>query len=192
MNSWTHFLCVFCFCFFFLFWWIDGILYWLKWNMQTTLKNILWDKLSRVPGKQSPLELGNNDSQLKGVAQRLKKKKKKLPASAGDEADIGSIPGSGRSPGGRNSNLLQDSCLENSMDRAARRATVHGVVKSQTRLSDWACMHAFMITTISHGRFVIILFYREENENLDWISRQNISRSGHTSVSWEPLSAWLC
>ena len=93
--------------------------------MQTTLKNILGDKLSRVPGKQSPLELDNNDSQLKRVAQRFKKKN--LPASAGDEADIGSIPGSGRFPGGRNANPLQDSCLENSIDRAARRATVHGL-----------------------------------------------------------------
>ena len=38
----------------------------------------------------------------------------------------------------RNGNPLQHSCLENSMDRGARRATVHGVTKSQTRLSDWA------------------------------------------------------
>ena len=41
------------------------------------------------------------------------------PASAGDAGDMGSIPGSGRSPGGGNGNLLQYSCLENSMDRGA-------------------------------------------------------------------------
>ena len=48
------------------------------------------------------------------------------PANAGDIRDVGSIPGSGRSPGGRNSNLLQYSRLENPMDRGAWRATVHG------------------------------------------------------------------
>ena len=41
---------------------------------------------------------------------------KNLPANAGDAIDMGSIPGSGRSPGGANGNPLQYSCLENSMD----------------------------------------------------------------------------
>ena len=50
--------------------------------------------------------------------------------------DTGSIPGSGRCPGGRNGNPLQYSCLENPMDRGAWRAAVHGVTKSRTRLSD--------------------------------------------------------
>ena len=58
---------------------------------------------------------------------------KNLPAKAGDK---GSIPGSGRSPGGRHGNPLQYSCLENPMDRGAWRATVHGVAKSWTRLND--------------------------------------------------------
>ena len=57
---------------------------------------------------------------------------KNPPANAGD---AGSIPGSGRAPGGGNGNLLQYSYLENSMDRGAWQATVHGVAKSQTRLS---------------------------------------------------------
>ena len=51
-------------------------------------------------------------------------------ANAGDARDSGSIFGSGRSPGGGNGNLLQHSCLENSMDKGARQATVHGVSKS--------------------------------------------------------------
>ena len=46
-----------------------------------------------------------------------------LPANAGD---AGSVPGSGRSPGGGNGNPFQDLCLENPMDREAWRATVHG------------------------------------------------------------------
>ena len=54
------------------------------------------------------------------------------PASAGDIRDVGSIPGSGRFPGGGNGNTLQYSCLENPMDRGAWWATVHGVAKSWT------------------------------------------------------------
>ena len=57
---------------------------------------------------------------------------KNPPANAGDEGQMGSIPGSGRSPGGEDSNLLQYSCLENPMDRGAWRATVHEVTKNQT------------------------------------------------------------
>ena len=59
---------------------------------------------------------------------------KDSPASVGDVRDTGSIPGLGRSPGGRHGNPLQYSCLENPMDRDAWRATVHGVKKSWTRL----------------------------------------------------------
>ena len=61
---------------------------------------------------------------------------KNLPANPGDIRDVGSIPGSGRSPGRGNGNPLQYSCLEASMDRGAWWATVHGVVKSQAQLSD--------------------------------------------------------
>ena len=57
---------------------------------------------------------------------------KSVPANAGD---VGSILGSGISPGERNGNPLQYSCLENSMKRGAWWATVQGVAKSQTRLS---------------------------------------------------------
>ena len=50
--------------------------------------------------------------------------------------DLGSIPGLGRCPGEGSGNPLQYSCLENSMDRGAWQATVHGVAKSQTTLND--------------------------------------------------------
>ena len=50
---------------------------------------------------------------------------------------LGSIPESGRSPGGANGNPLQYSCLEYPMDREAWKATGHGVAKSRTRLSDF-------------------------------------------------------
>ena len=55
--------------------------------------------------------------------------------SACKAGDVDSIPGLGRSPGGRHGNPLQDSCLENPMDRGAWKATAHGVAKSQTQLS---------------------------------------------------------
>ena len=58
-------------------------------------------------------------------------------ASAYNAGDPGSIPGSGRSPGEGNGNPLQYSCLENSMDGGAWLATVHGVTKSRTRLSNF-------------------------------------------------------
>ena len=51
------------------------------------------------------------------------------------DGDLGLIPGSGRSPGKGNGNPLQYSCLEHPMDRGAQEATVHGVAKSETRLS---------------------------------------------------------
>ena len=54
---------------------------------------------------------------------------KNPPGNAGDVKDIGSIPGLGRSPGEGNGNPFQNSCLENSMDRGAWKATVHGVPK---------------------------------------------------------------
>ena len=60
---------------------------------------------------------------------------KNPPASAEDAGDTGSIPESGRSPGGGNGNPLLYSCLENPMDRGAWGATAHWVAKSWPGLS---------------------------------------------------------
>ena len=65
---------------------------------------------------------------------------KNPPANARDAKDVGLIPGLGGSSGEGNGNPFQYSCVENSMDRGAWWATVHGVKKSQTRLSNWARM----------------------------------------------------
>ena len=62
-------------------------------------------------------------------------------ASVYNAGDPGSIPGSRRSPGEGNGNPLQYSCLENPMNGRAWLATVHGVAKSQTRLSDFTNAH---------------------------------------------------
>ena len=60
---------------------------------------------------------------------------KESACNAGDTGDVGSIPGSGRSPEEGNGNLLQYSCLENPMDRGAWWATVQRVAKSWKKLS---------------------------------------------------------
>ena len=67
---------------------------------------------------------------------------KNPPVNAGDSGDMGLTPESGRSLGGRNGNPLQYSCLGNSMDRRAWRASAHGV-------SPWGLMteHASSIST---------------------------------------------
>ena len=80
---------------------------------------------------------------------------KNTPANVGDRRDVGSIPGSGRSPGRihflvfifgeGNGNPLQYSCLENPMDRGAWWAVVHGVAEGRARLND------FTLTFHFHG-----------------------------------------
>ena len=66
---------------------------------------------------------------------------KSAPADAIETGDASLIPESGRSPGEESGNPLQYSCLENSLDRAAWWATVHGVAKSRTQLSTHTCAH---------------------------------------------------
>ena len=66
---------------------------------------------------------------------------KNLPANAEDKRDMGSIRGSGRSPGGGHGNPLQYSCLESPMDRGAWRDAVHRVAQRPTQLKPLS-MHA--------------------------------------------------
>ena len=70
--------------------------------------------------------------------------------NAGETRDAGSVPGSGRSSGGGNGNPLQYSCLATPRDRGAWQATVHGVTKSWTRLSD---THTHTHTHTQHCTF---------------------------------------
>ena len=70
------------------------------------------------------------------------------------------IPGSGRSPGEGNGNPLQYSCLEHSMDRGAWQATVHGVTKSRTQLSDFHFHFPFLCSLLlKSGSWVLVLLY---------------------------------
>ena len=68
-----------------------------------------------------------------------------VKASAYNAEDLGSIPGLGRSPGEGNGNPLQYSCLENPMNRGVWWATVHGVTKSETQLSDFTSLLSQLI-----------------------------------------------
>ena len=72
---------------------------------------------------------------------------KNSPANAGDVRNMGSIPGSGRSPRGRHGNPLQYSCLGNPSDREAWQATVYGVTKSQIRLKQLST-HAYIYSVL--------------------------------------------
>ena len=87
--------------------------------------------------------------------------------SAGKEStcnvgDLGSIPGLGGFARERNGNPLQYSCLENAMDRGAWRATVQGVTKSRTRLSDLR----FHFSLVKVKCFTMIHADKRENEQV--------------------------
>ena len=74
---------------------------------------------------------------------------KNSTANAGDIRDVGSIPGSGRSPRGGHGNPPQYSCLESLMDREVWRATVRKVVKSQTPWGNIVCMPILLSSNTS-------------------------------------------
>ena len=78
---------------------------------------------------------------------------KNPPANAGNVRDSGSIPGSGRSPGGRHGNPLQSACLENPHGQRSLPATVHGVTKSWTRLKQ---LSIFIALPQLQNRMVIV------------------------------------
>ena len=85
--------------------------------------------LERYVKIKSGYYVGERDSQLVLVV-------KSPPGNAGDIRDVSLISGSGISPGEGNGYPIQYSCLENLMDRGVQWATVHGVTKSWTLLSD--------------------------------------------------------
>ena len=95
---------------------------------------------------------------------------KKSTCTAENTGDSGSIPELGRSPGGGNGNPLQYSCLENSTDRGAWQAIVHGVAKNQTRLKRLNTLTEFnyikfylkeLILPLAHYLEVCVLFWSD-------------------------------
>ena len=94
--------------------------------------NITNDK--QKPPVQTELENKRSKAQRTSLVAQMVK------ASGYNVGDLGSIPGLGRSPGEGNGNPLWYSCLENPMDGGAWWAAVHGVAKSQTRLSNFTSL----------------------------------------------------
>ena len=92
-------------------------------------------------------------------------------ASVYNVGDLGSIPRSGRSPGEGNGNPVQYSCLENPMDGGAWWATVHGVAKSWTRLSDFTFTFTFKDSSLSRKVKLI-------TRNMYLCKRKNLSGRG--------------
>jgi len=86
--------------------------------------------------------------------------------------DLGSIPGSGRSPGEGNGYPLQCSCLENSLDRRAWWATVHGVENSQTRLT----LHFNNLLKLLSNPLGCFCLHRKEVTSLTYL-KNNIRES---------------
>ena len=82
---------------------------------------------------------------------------KNLTANAADTRDLDSISGSGRFPAVGNGKPTEYSCLENFINRGAWWVAVHGVAKSWTWLSKWACMH--VINYSHHGVHCISRIY---------------------------------
>ena len=112
---------------------------------------------------------------------------KSLPSNAGDIKDVGSIPGSGRFPGGGHGNPLQHSCLKNPMDRGAWWVTVHTVAKSRTQLK--------RLNTHKH---IINILYEEPEIKLPTSngSSKKQESSRKTSISAlltmpKPLTVWI-
>ena len=111
--------------------WSDAVI------SQRTLQIIGQDQNREEAGKDSPLE------QWPPTFWHQRLVFWGFPGSSDDKEstcnarDTGLIPGSGRCPGKENGYPLQYSCLEKSMDRGAWQATVHGVTKSKTQLSNY-------------------------------------------------------
>ena len=106
---------------------------------------------------------------------------KNLSASAGDLRDVGLIPGLGRSPGGGHGNPLQNSCLENLIERGAWWATVYGVTQSRTclkQLSMHACIGKKVFKKLffsleNNLMYLFFKFYKDFKTSI-WINKLSL------------------
>ena len=112
-------------------------------------------------------------------------------ASACNAGDLGSIPGSGRSPGEGNGNPLQYPCLESSMDRGAGWATDHGVAKSRTQLSDFTFLFTFFQTHMS-ATVTLLCWTKQGLRSLLAQTGGPGEQDCAASISWGFLEATAC
>ena len=120
-------------------------------------------------------------------------------ASDCNVGDLGSIPGSGRSPGEGNGSPFQYSCLENSMDGGAWQATVHGLAKSRTRLS--SSIHSLNLGEMD-GNIIYCSYAIKKNADSVILfllfmhffvnSQCNLSVSGHQGRAIEIVAESIC
>ena len=115
---------------------------------------------------------------------------KNLPANAGDKTDTGSILGLGRSSGIGNGAPLQYFCLENFMDRGTWWATVHGVMKSQTRLS--MCAHMIVKNEgVCFLKSVAIKWAVDKLLKISWIARAYVENRAGSLVMSQLLNIYI-
>ena len=117
---------------------------------------------------------------------------KNPPANTGDLRDVGSIPGSRRSPGGRHGKRLHYSCLWNPMDREAWWSTVHRVTMSQTWLK-WLSMHVRRLyfsfvckKNISVKPFRIVSLPTSKV----WVIELPVTSNIYWDIYWVPIVSW--
>ena len=92
---------------------------------------------------------------------------KNPPVNAVDTVVVGSIPGSGRSPGGGNGDLVQQSCWEKFMDRGGWQATAWGS-KSQTRLNNFTFTFRLVIAFLPRSKRHLISWMQSPSEILKY------------------------
>ena len=113
---------------------------------------------------------------------------KNLPSNAGDTGDEGLNPGLGRYPRGRNGNPLQYSCLENSVDRGAWWATVHGITKCQTWLSTHTHTHTHTSIWAAITNMIEWVTYKQHkfisNSSRVWAVQHQYTSVHVMSISW--------
>ena len=116
---------------------------------------------------------------------------KKPPTNAGVTGDAGSIPGSGRPPGGGYGNPLLYSCLENPTDRGAWRAIVHRVTKSHTHTHTHTHVTIYPTMILFAHPISALFFYLRVTVCRSWPSRTSFSscsNTHHASLEEEKIS----
>ena len=115
-----------------------------------------------------------------------------VKGSACNAGDLGSISGSGRSPGEGNGNPLQYSCLENPMDRGSWWAAVHGVTRSWTRLSDftslWSKLFVYLLISNTVSAHLTSLHFswvgkKTTKDHYSGVSRKEKDKERHIKFS---------